>query len=149
MQYGSGIAGYFGRRLSKKLGIPVGSPVVPLKVTIAHHPDYLLWSRKFGDANQMESSFIPLGHYPDGHWLEETSGVKVTLGVEIVDGGWKWHQRKARVMGISIPGWLVPKVAAGKSIVSGKYQFDVSIHHPWLGFLLSYHGLLDVVPVDT
>jgi len=140
--YGDGIAGIVGRRLGRKLGLPEAKQSIPLTVTISHHDEYLLWSRKFGDAHKMESKFRPVGNYPDGYWLEETGNIEIALGVDIDDGGWCWQQRTTKVRGIKIPKFILPRINAGKTIHSDKYKFHVRVDHPWLGHLLSYHGLL-------
>ena len=92
----------------------------------------------------MVSTFKPISQYPEGCWLEEINGISVEPGVAIENGGWKWLPRKTKIGKTIIPGFLTPKANAGKSIVSGKYQFHVEIAYPLLDTLLSYRGLLDL-----
>jgi len=144
LEYGQGVAGIIGKRLGKKLGLPLVAGISPLTVTISHDNDQLVWARKFGDAHQMVSKFTYEGHYPDGYWLEKTNSIVIELGVDIEGGGWRWSQRKTRLTGVAVPNFLIPQVKAGKFVEEDGYQFYVEMRHPWCGLLLKYSGLLAI-----
>lgn len=142
VSYGKGIAGLIGKRLAKKLGVPV-SGEHHLRVIIEHEDDKLLWQREFNSENKMLSVFKPRGTIANGYWVEETGPIKMSLTVDIKDGGWHWRCLKLTVFGIPVPVWLVPKSKAYKRIIQGKYEFYVGFTLPLFGKLLSYEGILD------
>ena len=82
----SGIAGVFGRRLAKKLGVPPYGGQYPFRVAISHQADGMYWDRCFGDASFMRSLFQPVGAWPDGYWLEETGPLQMRLTVDVKEG---------------------------------------------------------------
>lgn len=137
--YGKGMAGFIGRRLASKLGLPSIPSKVDFSVTISHDKGSLHWDRQFND-QKMYSIFKPHGKYPSGCWQETTGVLMLELGVEIIDGGWYWKQKKVSCMDISLPQTLMPKTNAYKKVVNGKYFFYVGISLPLLGEVLSYSG---------
>ena len=144
VNYGKGIAGFMGRRIAKKLGVPLVSGKVDFTVTISHDAYSLHWNRLFGNQQRMNSTFIPYGNYQNGYWRETTGALTLELGVEVKQGGWYWQQRRVKFMGISLPQFLMPKTKAYKKIVNGKYRFYVSVRLPLLGHVLKYSGDLGV-----
>lgn len=143
---GRGIAGLIGRRLARRLGIPLHRAECGFVVQITHERDALLWRRGFDDGAEMRSTFVPYGHFPAGGWHERSGPLLLDLGVDTRDGGWQWHLRRARWHGMPIPRALLPQAQAGKRIVDGRYAFDVDFRVPLLGRVLRYSGLLDIVP---
>ena len=139
---GKGIAGVIGKRLALKLGIPTEQEFVELKVLIGHTDSSLIWNRTFNDSQEMKSTFVPNGVYPQGYWVENTGNIDLKLTVQIIDGGWHWIQQGIKFRGISLPLWLIPKTTAYKQILNEKYVFSVSFSYPLLGELLSYSGEL-------
>jgi hypothetical protein len=146
IQYGNGLAKIIGQRLAIKLGIPKIAGEVDFKVEIKHSKDTLFWNRIFCDNLKMNSTFKPYGSYPNGYWQETTGMLSLELGVEIIDGGWHWVQKKVRFYGLPLPLWLLPKTHAYKKIVNGQYFFSVSFSLPIIGKLVSYSGSLEATP---
>ena len=140
VQFGKGIAGFIGRKIAPKLGLPLVSGEVEFKVTIKHSQDALYWNRLFCNEFPMSSTFKPHGVYPNGYWSETTGKLLLELGVEIREGGWYWVQRKIKFCGIPLPIWLFPSSHAYKKIEDGKYRFSVSFRLPVIGQLVSYSG---------
>ena len=140
---GRGLARPFGRAIARKLGIPLQPGPHTLRVEIGHRPDCLLWNRRFDERQDMDSTFHPVGAWPDGLWLERTGPVRLGLGVEVVQGGWYWRCRKAWVFGVRLPLALFPQSTAYKRIEEGRYRFQVTFTMPLLGEVLSYGGLLE------
>lgn len=145
---GSGLAAAVGKRLARRLGIPL-QPRSGFQVNIRHEADALLWQRSFSDGGQMDSAFRPYGNWPDGGWVENTGPFTLKLGVDIVDGGWYWRLREARWHGLPVPLALLPQSQAGKRAVDGRYVFDVVFSLPLLGRVLSYRGVLDAQPHEA
>ncbi|WP_337058112.1 DUF4166 domain-containing protein [Pseudomonas sp. USHLN015] len=143
---GAGLAGWLGRRLAGKLGIPLGARRVPLRVDIHCDESGLHWSRRFAGSATLVSLFRPVGRWPDGHWEECTGALRLALKVDTRDGGWRWVPIAAWVRGIRIPLALLPRTTAYKRIEGGRYHFYVGFSLPGLGELFSYSGGLELLP---
>jgi len=149
IRLGKGLAGFLGRRLAKKLGVPVMQSRSGYKVSISHVGGKLIWARKFipedGASQELISVFVPYGHYPHGYWQESTGLMHFRLTVDILEGGgWSWRVLGARMHGIPLPVKLFPQSQAYKCIEEGRYRFYVGFVMPGLGLLLSYSGVLDL-----
>jgi hypothetical protein len=142
LEYGSGLAGFIGRRLAPKLGLPILSGKIDFEVNISHANGVLTWDRQFYKNHKMSSVFAAHGQYPDGYWSESTGKFSLELGVEVREGGWYWIQRKVKFMGVQLPLWLFPTSQAYKRIKNGMYEFSVTFTLPFLGKLVSYSGVL-------
>lgn len=143
----SGVAGFLGRRLAAKLGVPVTYPQCHFQVRVSHEQSRMVWARRFllpdGTTRELTSTFTPHGAYPDGFWSETTGSMQLRVGVEITpDGGWQWRPRQVRLFGMPLPPGLFPSSQAGKHIEDGQYRFEVSFAVPGFGRLLRYGGLL-------
>ena len=145
LRFGRGLAGWAGRRLAGKMGLPLEAGTLPLEVDISQAGGALVWSRRFGGAPlAMVSLFEPVGHWPDGCWRERTGALHFALTVDVRDGGWHWRVLGARLHGIPLPVVLLPRSHAGKWIEGGAYRFEVAFVAPLLGTLLSYGGTLQL-----
>jgi hypothetical protein len=146
IRFGPGLAGWLGRRLAHNLGIPSRSAHVPFEVRITHTRDTLQWDRRFGADHWMPSTFIPIGVWPSGYWIERTGRIALRLTVDVIDGGWHWRCLGARFGRVPIPLWLLPRTRAHKCVRDGKYVFHVGLALPLFGNVLSYEGTLEAVP---
>lgn len=153
LRFGRGLAGMWGRRLARKVGIPDIAGPHHLEVDIRHDETTLYWNRRFDRASEVLSVFTPVGTWPDGHWIERTGPVEMKLAVDVDDGSWRWRPIGLRVRGLTVPLWLVPRTTAGKLADDGKYRFHVGFSFPIAGEILSYSGLLEAVgrsqPADS
>ncbi|HEU4669103.1 MAG TPA: DUF4166 domain-containing protein [Dyella sp.] len=140
--YGRGLAGWLGRRIATRLGLPRDAMHVPMRVYIHSDNTALHWERRFGDGPVMRSVFTPSGHWPDGHWLEQTGALRLVLRVDTADGGWRWLPVASSLRGIPLPRVVVPRVEAGKCVEAGRYRFHVTVSLAPLGLLFGYAGLL-------
>jgi len=140
----NGLAGLFGKRIAKKLGVPISKRDHSLQVTITPCEDGLHWDRCFDKQHKVESIFKPVGNIADGYWVETAGAIQLNLTVDIKDGGWHWRCLKARMGGINIPLWLLPKTTAYKVIENQSYRFYVGFALPLLGNIFSYSGLLNI-----
>ena len=157
IETGRGVAGFIGRRLAARLGVPLQHRRCRFQVRISHQPAHMAWARRFifpdGTSRELVSIFAPHGSYPHGFWSESTGALRMRLGVDITPGGgWQWRPRQLRLLGIPLPLRLFPASRAGKRIEDGRYRFQVSFVMPGLGTVLQYGGLLTAVfaaPADT
>jgi len=146
LQFGRGLAGALGRHLVRKLGMPDVAGQHYLAVEIGHDATTLWWHRTFDRVHQLRSSFRPHGHWPEGHWIENTGPLEVKLAVDVTEGGWYWRVIAIRLRGIRAPLWLIPRATAYKRIEDGRYRFFVGFSLPVLGEAFSYSGLLEASP---
>jgi hypothetical protein len=146
MRFGTGLAGVLGRRLARRLGMPDVAGPQHLIVDVGHDATRMRWQRRFGDGHALLSVFAPVGHFPDGHWIEDTGRIALTLQVDLVGDGWDWRLVGARMRGKALPLWLLPRFSAYKRVVDGRYSFHVGFALPGLGELMAYEGLLDPTP---
>jgi len=93
----------------------------------------------------MQSIFEPIGHWPDGYWIEQTGKLKLYLTVDVKNQGWYWRSLKTKLGWIRIPQWLMPGSNAWKRITNNRYEFNVEFRMPLLGMLLRYNGTLDAL----
>jgi hypothetical protein len=146
ISYGRGLAGWLGRRLAVKLGLPAGVAHTRLQVHISHHDGVLHWDRCFGadeDAEHwMRSRFEPTGHWPSGYWQERTGALHIELGVEVIDGAWHWKPRAFKLFGLPLPAVFMINSRASKRVEAECYVFEVHMSAPVLGMLLQYSGRL-------
>lgn len=137
----SGLAGWLGKRLAARIGVPLQQTTPRLQVSIYSEHGVLHWNRSFGGA-PMNSQFVPVGTWPNGYWLESTGALRLALQVNVREGGWYWQPIRAWVRGVRVPLMLLPRTTAYKRIEQGRYQFYVGFSLPLLGTLLSYSGTL-------
>lgn len=135
--------GAIGRRLAQRLGLPPDCTRSAFAVEIRHDGDTLRWTRHFDATHVMRSTFVPHGTWPDGWWIETTGPFELRLAVDVVDGGWHWRCVGARLHGIGVPLWLLPRTQAFKRIENGRYRFEVAVALPVFGTVLRYGGVLD------
>lgn len=138
-----GFAGFVGRRLARKLGVPTRSGPHALCVSISHQADGMHWDRCFDGIHNMRSLFRPIGTLPAGYWVEDTGPLQMRLTVDVQDGGWYWRCLEMRWLGCRLPLWLFPNSRAFKTVENGRYVFYVGFSLPWLGKVLSYSGTLE------
>lgn len=144
---GRGFAGWLGRRLARRLGMPATAGPHALEVHIHSTDGVLHWSRRFDGRHAFVSRFRPCGTYPSGYWIEQTGSLRLELGVVIQSGGWHWQHRGTRWFGVPIPRFLLPHTVASKRIESDGYRFSVAVRVPLLGEVLGYAGTLRLVDV--
>jgi hypothetical protein len=82
---------------------------------------------------------------PDGK-LAERMGAMVAMSRPVpADGGLDLVDWRLRWLGLPVPGWCAPKIAANERPDDGRYRFDIAIGLPWgRAPVLRYHGWLDV-----
>jgi Domain of unknown function (DUF4166) len=143
IEFGQGLAGWAGRRLARRLGIPIDRRERGFAVEIRHDEGVLHWNRLFDNGSRMISQFRPVGTWPDGYWVESTGPLRLTLTVDVIEGGWYWRPLRVAIGRLRLPLMLFPRTEAYKRVEAGRYRFRVAFALPVLGMILSYGGLLD------
>ena len=138
-----GIGGVLGRRLARKMGVPITGGAHSLAVAIFHADGRLHWYRCFDGTQHMRSIFTPVGTKDAGYWLENTGPIELVLTVDVLADGWHWRCLSMRLWRIPLPLWLFPKSRAYKKIEGDKYRFYVGFALTGFGTILSYSGLLE------
>ena len=146
LNFGEGLAGFLGKRVARKLGVPLQPGEHELRVEIRHVDRKLYWSRCFDGEHIVQSIFTPVGNYQKGYWLEKTGPVTLKLTVDVIDGAWHWRIVSASFLGLPLPLLLLPDSVAYKKVTGGSYQFHVGFSMPVIGILFSYEGHLAFEP---
>lgn len=76
MSFGRSLAGLIGRRMARKLGTSSSGADHPLKAA-DHHDGAARRDRRFDDGPRFSATFQPVGHWPAGHWIEDTSAISL------------------------------------------------------------------------
>lgn len=81
-----------------------------------------------------------------GGRLAERMGAMVAISRLVpAEGGLDLTDWRFRCLGLPVPGWIAPKVAARERPDAGRYLFEISIGLPWARApVLRYHGWLDM-----
>jgi hypothetical protein len=141
--FGRGIAGWFGRRLARSLGVPTAPGPHRLDVDIRSADGLLHWVRRFDGGRVFASHFVPVGAHPTGWWEERSGLLRLRLGVRVQDGAWHWEHRGSRLGPLPLPRRCMPRTEASKAAVADdRYAFRVAVHVPGLGEVLRYGGTL-------
>ena len=85
---GAGLAGVIGTAPARTLCIPAKSASHEFTVDIFHAADGLHWYRRFDGETPMRSLVVPVGHLPDGYWIEINGPIRMARTVNVLYGGW-------------------------------------------------------------
>lgn len=146
LNFGQGLAGVIGRRIARKLGVPLQPGEHELRVEIRHVDSDLHWIRCFDAEHVLRSIFTPVGNYQQGYWLEKTGPVSLKLTVDVIDGAWHWRVIAASLFDLPLPLLFFPDSVAYKKVIDDSYLFHVGFSMPIIGNLFSYEGRLVFEP---
>lgn len=96
------------------------------------------WWRRFG-GHPMTSVLS----FEDGRLYERFGLLKCELDCEKRGLALVIKCRRARLLGIPLPAWLVPQVIASEKERDGQFLFRVHIRIPVAGLIAAYRGTLD------
>jgi len=137
VERGKGLAG---RLLAALLGFPESGNDVP--VTVAFKPENggELWTRTFGARSFR--SLQTCGSGRNRHLLVERFGI-ASFALALVEGDRLYLvPRRWSVLGVPMPGLLLPRGSSFETERDGRFRFDVTIDLPWVGLVVAYNGLL-------
>lgn len=129
------------RLLLRLAGFPKAADEADLVFVTAKHGQSDRWERHVA-GQVMRSALWAQGE----GWLAERMGPVVALSRPVVrDGGLELTGWRFRALGVPLPGWLSPRVAAREWPEAGRYSFDIEIRAPWGGLLVRYRGWLGTI----
>lgn len=98
------------------------------------------WRRTFGSSGFQTTLEASRRH--EGHLVERLWPMAFLLEVPADEKGLTMELRGMWFMGIPMPGFLWPHIAASERVVEGLFAFDVSISAPVAGLVIRYRGRL-------
>ena len=139
VRHGSGLLARLVRIL---VGFPQAAARVPVAVTFTPEDGAERWLRTFD--GKAFSSLQSLGTGRKEHLLVERFGVASFALALVLDGGrLSLVPRRWSVLGMPMPGFLLPRGASFEYEEAGRFHFDVEISAPIAGLIVSYRGSLE------
>ncbi len=127
------LIGWFGR-------LPAGGSDVPVIVEFTPGNGVEQWRRTFGSSGFQTT--LGACKRRTGHLVERLWPMAFLLEVPVDDQGLTMVMRGMWVLGLPMPVFLWPRVAASERVVDGLFAFDVSISAPVAGLVIRYRGRL-------
>jgi hypothetical protein len=130
--------GVLARALAAAFGFPLSASCVPVEVVKTAAGEQELWRRRFGD-HEFCSRLKLRGAY-----MTERFGPFVfELGLAVRDAGLEYPVRRAWLLGLPLPRWLLPTSETREFERDGCFHFDVSLDAPLgIGRVVRYRGWL-------
>lgn len=134
--------GMLARMISALVGFPQAGKQIPVSVTFTPEKGKERWTRNFGGRRFSSTQSAGLGK--DQYLLAERFGVVTVALALVLDGGRlaliprRWH-----LLGVPLPGFLLPKGQSFESEENGRFHFDVEISLPFIGLVVAYKGTLE------
>lgn len=117
--------------------MPKSSDSVLLTVDGSHTTDTMIWKRRFGDV-EMINTFILDGAY----FVENMGPIKLSMTLQNHNGELVYTLEKAQLLFIPLPKLFSPTLSAYETENNGKYVFSVRVGLPIIGKLIEYGGEL-------
>jgi hypothetical protein len=134
--------GAVARIVCRLVGFPQAGADVPLAVTLEPERDGERWTRVF--AGRTFTSLQRVGSGRNEHLLLERFGpIEIALALVIEDSRLFLVPRRWTVLGIPLPGALLPGGTSFESAKDGRFAFDVEIGAPLVGLIVGYRGTLE------
>lgn len=129
--------------LRRIIGLPTTGEDVPVTVSVERlvgtSGPAEIWTRNFGG----QRFFSTLDLDPDGHLRERFGAATFRLGLAARGGEVHLPVTAARLFGLPLPRFLLPRSEAIESLDSeGRFHFDVKLTLPFFGLLVHYTGWL-------
>ncbi|GJE60372.1 SDR family oxidoreductase [Methylobacterium trifolii] len=133
--------GLLARMIGGVLGFPETSADVPVTVTFVPERDGERWIRDFGGT--VFTSVQSVGAGRDQYLLVERFGIaRVALALVRDRERLVFVPRRWSLLGIPMPGWLLPSGRSFETERDGRFCFDIAIHMPLVGLIVAYRGTL-------
>ncbi|WP_114241425.1 DUF4166 domain-containing protein [Dyella sp. C9] len=130
----------FARGLRRLLTLPEPGDAQAIALTIERHASHERWTRRFA-RGRMHST---LRRGNDAHLRERLGPVTLHFSLRRESDAIDWQLRRASLLGLPLPRGLFGTVFSRSGANEGRYTFDIDVHLPLLGRLVSYHGWLEI-----
>ncbi len=129
------------RILGAILGFPKTASWVPVTVTFSPEAGAERWTRSFG--GQIFSSMQSCGVGRNQYLLVERFGIASFAMALVVEHGRLFLiPRRWSLLGIPMPGFLLPAGSSFETEEAGDFRFDIEIRTPLTGLIVAYRGTL-------
>jgi hypothetical protein len=137
---GQGAESFSGRAQVTRGRGPVARLDVPVTVTMIRTPAGEAWERSF--AGRRLGSVLTPSPRP-GHVRERFGLATYELELPVEDGALQFPVRRGWLLGLPLPGFLLPRSCTREFAVDGVFHFDVGLYAPLTGGLVvRYRGWL-------
>lgn len=119
------------------MGFPSAAADVSLEIRIDTQGDGDVWRRDFGGVPLRSRLRMRRG------LLAERMGPAEFHFRLVADGSIEWQLVAMRVLGVPMPAWLQPTIAARETAQADRYRFSVRVAYRIVGLLVHYEGWLD------
>lgn len=134
--------GLLSRIIAAIYGFPSAGAKVPVSVAFSPEKGAERWERNFG--GKTFQSMQSCGTGKDQYLLVERFGI-ITVALALVMDKDRLYliPRRWRVLGIPLPGFLLPAGSSFETEEDGQFCFDVEISAPLVGLIVAYRGTLE------
>ena len=138
--------GILARLLGVLIGFPKAASDVPVTVSFSLENGVERWTRNFD--GKLFSSVQSCGTEKDEHLVVERFGIaSIALALVVEDNRLFLVPRRWSVLGIPMPGFLLPRGTSFETEENGEFRFDVEISAPLVGLIVAYKGVLQPEPL--
>ncbi|WP_428630851.1 DUF4166 domain-containing protein [Sphingopyxis sp.] len=136
--------GVLARIAAAIIGFPKAAAAVPVTVEFTQEKGGERWTRNFG--GRRFSSLQSAGTGRNDYLVVERFGAAAFAMAIVVEGDrLTLVPRRWSLLGIPMPGWLMPTGPSFETDVDGKFQFNVEIAMPLIGLIVAYKGVLEPI----
>ena len=133
--------GVMARIIGAIVGFPKAASQASVTVTLSPEEEAERWTRTFD--NKVFSSVQSCGTGKNQYLLVERFGMaSFALALVVKDGRLNLVPRRWSLLGMPMPGFLLPTGLSFETEKSGEFCFDVRISAPLVGLIVSYKGTL-------
>jgi hypothetical protein len=122
------------------VGLPRPGKDVPVTVVMTRTPEGEAWERSFA-GRRLRSVLTPSPR--PAHVRERLGPATYELELPVEGGALRFPVRRGWLLGIPLPGFLLPRSCTREFAVDGAFHFDVGLYAPLTGALIvRYRGWL-------
>lgn len=132
-------SGWLPRLAAAFFGFPPAGRDVPVRVTMRRSDEMESWVRQFGDRRFRSR----LRNGGAGRVWERFGPFSFLIALGVSDGELGFPVVAGRILGLPMPGFLLPRSESRESVRNGLFHFDVALHLPLTRQLMvRYRGWL-------
>lgn len=125
--------------IAKLFGFPPTQSDATIKVSMDRQGEQEVWIRHINET-AFKSTFTQV--VTAGEVYEKFGPVKFKVNLRLDQDRLHYDLVSARVLGVPLPKFFLPKSNTHERVESGKFVFDVDVHLPIFGRLIRYTGQL-------